>query len=464
MLFNSYIFLLLFFPLVLVGWWSLASLPRTRLFALVAASYVFYGWKDWEFTFLLLISTVVDYFLGAQMAEEKSQLRLRLLLGMSLATNLGLLGYFKYRGMFAESINAVLDALQTGSFVDVPTVFLPIGISFYTFQTLSYSLDIYRREVKPAKSILHFAAYVSMFPQLIAGPIVRYRDIELQLDELEPQIPWEKIANGAWFFILGLAQKLLVADIIASSINPILEHPDKLDFLSGNFALFGYTAQLYFDFSGYSNMAVGIGLMLGFQFPQNFDSPYKARDIQDFWRRWHMTLSTFLRDYLYIPLGGNRVGKLLSLRNLVIVMFLGGLWHGAAWTFVMWGLYHGMLLAGYAMVRSLQLPRFPRAVAIAITFLFVAYGWLLFRSNDLQMIQSWTQAILGLSTISTPAIDITAKASVFLATVLLACWLLPNVWEMKKPLSYGHACLGAILLWFCVLRFDADSPFLYFQF
>jgi alginate O-acetyltransferase complex protein AlgI len=466
MLFNSYVFILLFLPLVLAAWWLLAPWSQVRLGFLVASSYVFYGWWHWEFTLLLLASTLVDYYVGIGIDRSRTKSTKRWLLGLSLVSNLGMLAYFKYCGFFAESMNQLLDALRFGTMMNVPDIILPVGISFYTFQTLTYSIDLYRGDVKPARSFLHFAAYVSMFPQLIAGPIVRYSDVENQMQELGKWPDWNQQCQGLWFFVVGMSQKILIADSVARVATPLLATPETLQFITGWAALLAYTMQLYFDFAGYSNMAIGLGMMLGFSFPQNFDSPYQATSIQSFWRRWHMTLSSFLRDYLYIPLGGNRFGKFISYRNLIVVMFLGGFWHGAGWTFILWGLLHGCLLVLNGLYRDHIGIAVPKPIAIAFTFLCVMLGWVLFRSTDVNMAMIWYRAILGWNGIERD-LSVDTLATLGFATTVLAslfCWFAPNTWNYRPKLSLGTAIVLSLVFVFCVMRFDAESPFLYFQF
>lgn len=394
MLFNSYIFLFAFLPVILILWWACNLSVRTRLALLTLCSFVFYGWWDWRFCSLLLFSTLVDYYAGYRIDTEPTPARKKFWLGISLTTNLGLLAFFKYSGFFAQTINSIGLYFQSGDLIHVPNIILPIGISFYTFQTISYSIDIYRGDAKPANDLIHFAAYVSMFPQLIAGPIVRYASIESQLREVKTKICWGQFSYGIYFFVLGMSQKILLADTIASRINPRLLDYETLEFFGSWFVMLGYTCQLYFDFSGYSNMAVGLGLMLGFQFPQNFNSPYKSLNISEFWRRWHMSLSKWLRDYLFIPLGGSRFGTLNTMRNLTIVMFLGGLWHGAGWNFVVWGLFHGLLLILHQSFKATGV-KIPRLLAIIITFVAVVFGWVFFRSLDMHMAWTIQQAMVG---------------------------------------------------------------------
>jgi len=466
MLFNSYLFVLLFMPLVIAAWWSLARWPQFRLGFLVASSFVFYGWSHWEFTLLLLASTLIDYNVGLGIYRASTKRLKGLYLSVSLISNLGMLGYFKYCGFFAESLNGILEALRYGSPLLVPEILLPVGISFYTFQTLTYSIDLYRGEVQPAKSLMHFAAYVSMFPQLIAGPIVRYSDIESQMRELGRRPDWNQVAQGVWFFVMGMSQKILIADTVAKTAVSLLAEPENLQLVSGWVALVAYSIQLYFDFAGYSNMAIGLGLMLGFSFPQNFDSPYQASSIQNFWRRWHMTLSSFLRDYLYIPLGGNRRGRWFSYRNLLIVMLLGGLWHGAGWTFILWGLLHGCLLVANGLYRDHITIPVPKLLGVTITFLCVMMGWLLFRSTDLQMATQWYAAIFGMRGLEADLgwNSLTSTGFAVAIAALLFCWLAPNTSQFQPRPSLATALILSALLVFCILRFDAESPFLYFQF
>lgn len=466
MLFNSYIFIFLFLPLILALWWHRRLTVPTRLTALTIASYAFYGWWDYRFVGLLLISTLVDYFVGNRIYRAVGdKARLGWLL-VSMASNLGMLAFFKYSGFFATSVNAVADWLRMGGSIPVPEIILPVGISFYTFQTMSYTIDIFRREAKPTNSFLHFAAYVSLFPQLIAGPIVRYGALEEQLRAIETKVNWDRFAQGITFFVLGLSQKVLLADTIAGKINPLFVDYAELGFFGAWFAMLGYTCQLYFDFCGYSNMAVGLGRMLGFEFPQNFDSPYKSANIAEFWRRWHITLSSWLRDYLFIPLGGSRSGRLMTLRNLVIVMFLGGLWHGAGWTFVLWGLFHGGMLAVHSIAKSKMRIQLPRPLCVALTFLLVVIGWTIFRSENMTMCVSLLSSMVGLQGF---------EANVLLAvggttSLLILCGLLaiaffaPNIWEWKLQPSLVTAVAMSALFVLCVLRFDGESPFLYFQF
>jgi len=465
-LFNSYVFCLLFLPVVLAGWWLL-PVGRPRLLWLILASYLFYGWWDWRFVPLMLLSTSADFAAGAYLGRTEDPRQRRLCLILLLCFNLGILGVFKYYDFFAGTLNGLGQLLGVGGDLPLLRLVLPVGISFYTFNSISYTIDIYRRRLQPARSFLEFAAFVAMFPHLVAGPIVRYADLAPQFERPAPRAEPSMWVMGLWFFGLGMAKKVLVADPIADQlVTPLWHHLPQLDTGEAWLAVLGYTLQIYFDFSGYSDMAVGLAALLGFRFPQNFNSPYRAANISDFWRRWHMSLSFWLRDYLFIPLGGSQGSRARVLRNLVIVMFLGGLWHGAAWTFVVWGLYHGVLLAVHAGCRDRGW--LPRSVVLArlLTFLLVMLGWVFFRATSLTEALRLQGLLIGirpgeggnLALLGTPLV------LPLLVGGLLLAWFAPNTWETRPPRTRLGAILLAALLLACLFRFAAPSPFLYFQF
>ena len=339
MVFNSDIFLFAFLPIVFALFW-IARAKRSRYILLALSGYVFYGYWNWRFCGLLLFSSLTSFFAGILISRSESPVVRRRIMAAAVTIDLSLLGFFKYYDFFATSVASLLPA---GS-LPILHIVLPIGISFYTFHTISYVVDVTSGRVKATRNIWEYLAYVNLFSQLVAGPIVRFRQIEDDLEHIDgpPREDW--IARGIGFFMVGLAKKVMIADHIAAGVNPILAHYTTMSSAAAWTAALGYTAQLYFDFSGYSDMAVGLGYLFGLRIPQNFNAPYRAAGITDFWRRWHMSLSSFLRDYLYVPLGGNRLGPLRTKINLMVVMLLGGLWHGANWTFVVWGGYHGMLL------------------------------------------------------------------------------------------------------------------------
>ena len=462
MLFHSYVFLFVFLPVVLAG--THLAPPRWRNGLLAGASFVFYGTWDWRFLPLLLLSTGVDYWVAQRIhrLREDGAERRRLLrwLQVSLATNLGLLGVFKYAGFFARSANGLFDE----AWLPVLDVVLPVGISFYTFQSLSYTIDVYRGDARPVRSFVDFACYVSLFCQLVAGPIVRFRELQPQLEKREVRAA--DVVDGLHLFTIGLAKKVLLADAVA----PIADA--AFDGATPSFALawcgaLAYTMQIYFDFSGYSDMAIGLGRLFGFRLPQNFDSPYRAVSITDFWRRWHMSLSRWLRDYLYIPLGGNRRGPLRTYVNLMLTMLLGGLWHGANWTFVVWGAYHGALLAlerrlGLAEVRGMW--RLPR---IGLTFVLALLGWVAFRSPDLATATAYVGALVTPAPLVLPGPEVLpASAYLFLGLTVSLAFLAPNSWRWRPAPRPATVVPMALLLALsiAVALSESYSPFLYFQF
>lgn len=339
MVFASYAFLFCFLPATLGLYYLVRKGEREAVLTL--ASYLFYGWWRPDFVLLMLSSTVIDYWAGRTIYASRDSGQRRRFLILSICVNLGLLGYFKYWNFGIDSLNALLAQWDVGH-ISWPAIVLPVGISFYTFQSMSYSIDIYRGAARPVERFDHFACYVALFPQLVAGPIVRYNTLEKQLRSREHS--WEKFSSGARLFQIGMAKKLIIADNLAPVADAAFAATDP-GCAASWVGLLAYTFQIYYDFSGYSDMAIGLGRMFGFEFPVNFNSPYKSKSITEFWRRWHISLSTWLRDYLYIPLGGNKRGSIRTYVNLGLTMLLGGLWHGAAWTFVAWGAYQGGWLA-----------------------------------------------------------------------------------------------------------------------
>lgn len=480
MIFPSYVFLFAFLPVVLGVWFSRAPL-RPRLVFLIAASYFFYGWWDYRFTVLMAASTALDYLCGIGIVQAPSDRKRRVFVGLSVAGNLGILAYFKYAGFFLESLNRVLAVLGLEAHLGILSITLPVGISFYTFQSMSYSLDLYRGRAEPAPDFLHFAAYVSMFPQLVAGPIVRYQLMAEQLSQLEgKRVTSAELAYGAWFFVVGLGKKLLIADHLAPAANRLFDGTGPVSAVVGWLGSLAYSLQLYFDFSGYSDMAVGLGLMLGFRFPINFASPYKSKNPAEFWNRWHVSLSHFLRDYLYIPLGGSRGSRLRTLRNLILTMTLGGLWHGAQWTFVAWGLLHGLLLSLHAVLTKVIRVRVPAPVAVGLTFLAVHLGWVLFRAPSFARASEIYAGLVGLGAETGPSVYlVVARLANFLfatggfsgaiewgafIVALLIAFAAPNSHSIRTWHRPAWAAfLGAVLA-ACLLSLGRETPFLYFRF
>ena len=367
----------------------------SRKLIVLAASFYFYTYWDYRFLGLLVASTLLDWSIGLGLARSTDETIRRMLLGLSIAGNLGVLGFFKYYNFFIESAQAILDTwgLHAGTL----SIVLPIGISFYTFQTLSYSIDVYRRRLEPCRSLLDFSLYVTFFPQLVAGPIVRASEFLPQL-VAAPRVELAGLYPGLTQILRGFVKKLLIADHLAAMVDPVFATPDLYAATTVAIAIVAYAGQIYGDFSGYSDIAVGSARLLGFSLPENFAHPYLSTSVADFWRRWHITLSTWLRDYLYIPLGGNRLGTVRTYANLMITMVLGGLWHGAAWTFVAWGAWHGLalslerFLSSKSAANRLTQPQvFLRTLT---TFGIVLFGWMLFRSQSIPQFITLVQSLV----------------------------------------------------------------------
>lgn len=464
MLFNSYVFLFAFLPVTYLVFWTLRS-AASRYVWLALTGYVFYGyWNVW-FCLLMAFSTLVSYLAGLGFLSATSQRSRKLCLTIPIVVDLSLLGYFKYAGFFLTSVQAAGRAVGFSSNFTIPDIVLPVGISFYTFHTITYIVDSYRGVIRPTRNLFEFAAYVSLFSQLVAGPIVRFRQIEADLENLGTAARTRWLPIGVSFFLLGLVEKVVIADTLASLVDPALARYAELSTLGVWCAMLGYSMQLYFDFCGYSDMAIGLGYLFGIRIPLNFNSPYKAVDPSDFWRRWHISLSNCLRDYLYIPLGGSRQGTAKTYQNLLVTMLLGGLWHGANWTFVLWGAYHGALLILFHLTsaRWQRLPRLTRQIG---TFVLVLVGWVFFRATDLTMATDMLGAMFRLRAGQVVG-DVTAWA---VALTLATSWAMagPNAQDMHqnfrwRPLiGLGWAVAFGICL--SLIGGSRSSPFLYFQF
>jgi alginate O-acetyltransferase complex protein AlgI len=466
MLFNSYVFLFAFLPPVLVGTWALRT-KNLRLLFLTLASWVFYAWWNWKFLPLMLSTTTVDYVAALAIHRTEVARRRNLWLIGSLTVNLGLLGYFKYAGFFLNSLNGIGKAI--GAPVGLPDlkILLPIGISFYTFNSMSYTIDVWRRRVTPTKHILEYTTFVGLFPHLIAGPIVRFMDLQPQLRKPRPKLTSEAAGIGAYFFVCGLVKKLLIADQLSPHVDLLFKNSHHLGVVNAWAAALGYSLQLYFDFSGYSDMAVGLAWLIGFRFPQNFNSPYKAVNVSDFWRRWHMSLSAWFRDYLFIPLGGSRRGAKRTVVNLLITMFLAGLWHGAAWTFVVWGLVHGLALGVHGVLKRAGLT--PKSVVVnrVLTFLYVIAAFVVFRAQNLHVAGAILSRMIGFGGVDSVAnlqTYLPGRFIVLLVVLLGFVQFAPNTWELRiKPrLVYGLATGLAAAA--AVMSIAVPHPFIYFQF
>jgi len=456
MVFNSNIFLFAFFPVVFALFWATRS-KRLRYVILTVSSYVFYGYWDWRFCGLLLLSSLISFFTAIEVDRAESRRRRRLWMATSISIDLAILGFFKYYNFFISNIYGAVTALPP----PLLHVVLPVGISFYTFHTISYIVDVANGKVRATRDIFEYLTYVSLFSQLVAGPIVRFRQIEEDLEQIDHAPREDQVATGIGFFIVGMIKKCIIADSIAREIDPMLATYQGLSCAGAWAAALGYTFQLYYDFSGYSDMAVGLGHLFGIRIPQNFDSPYQATGIRDFWRRWHISLSTWLRDYLYIPLGGNRRGEVRTNINLLATMLLGGLWHGASWTFVAWGGLHGTLLI---LDRKLDFirERLPVALDRAVTFLLVIVGWVLFRSTSFEMAGQWLQKMVspgqGFGGVSAPLL-------LWCAFCLWAVNFVPEAWDFRFRMSRQWAVAYAAAFFAAYLFMNgAKTVFLYYQF
>ena len=473
MIFSSGLFMWLFLGFMLV-YAILRKRDTARIIFVTIFSYYFYYKSSGFYFFLLGIVTVNDFYLARQMNITTTKWKRQLLVIASLCVNLGLLCYFKYTNFFYEMIAP----LWGGTFHTLD-IFLPVGISFFTFQSLSYTIDVYRRQLQPLDHLLDYAFYVSFFPQLVAGPIVRARDFIPQIHQ-PLCVTREMFGQGVFFILSGLFKKAVISDYISVNfVERIFDNPALYSGIENLFGIYGYTLQIYCDFSGYSDMAIGIALLLGFRFPLNFRSPYKSESVTDFWHRWHISLSTWLRDYLYISLGGNRKGKLRTYINLLITMLLGGLWHGASYNFIVWGGLHGLALAAHKGWRDLQhKPKtihshgWKKTAAIILTFHFVCLCWVFFRNSTFEgSITMLTQVFTNFHASIFPQL-ISGYKGVFLLMGIgyLLHWA-PDAWQerctklvIKMPLI-GKAFLFIILIYLIIQIKSADvQPFIYFQF
>lgn len=466
MSFNSTVFLQ-FFAGFLLLYYLCRSCLVARNVLIVAASYLFYGWWDYRFLGLLVFSSLFDFSAGRLLDRAQKCRSRKAILWLSLTVNLGLLGLFKYYDFFVESLTVMLAAWHIDVQARTLGIVLPVGISFYTFQSMSYVIDVYRRDMKATSNLLSYLAYVSFFPQLVAGPIQRGHHLLPQL-ERTLAITRAMLAEGLWLILWGLFKKVVLADNLAPLVDLVYDHPSA----TGPAVVLGTVAfafQIYCDFSGYSDIARGTAKWLGFDIVANFNLPYAATDLRDFWRRWHISLSSWLRDYLYVSLGGNRRGTARTYVNVLLTMLLGGLWHGAAWNFVLWGAWHGaglMLNRGWQEHSGLS-GRLPAGLARLATFLFVLYGWLLFRAGSFAQICSLTGALKHWA----------APAWLMHYALNLVLLLLPlaliEAWQRKSnnvlaplnaPAWVRNGLQGLLLLGILLFWEKHSVPFIYFQF
>jgi alginate O-acetyltransferase complex protein AlgI len=474
MLFNSLTFIVFF--AVVLGLHYTVSSWRVQKSILLVASYIFYAAWNPPFVILLWLSTLVDWYVAKALGNEEIQAKRRLLLAVSLAVNLGLLGFFKYGEFLLENF---VELASLAGFSYTPAkldIILPVGISFYTFQTLSYTLDVYFKKAQRCQSFLDFALYVTFFPQLVAGPIVRAKDFLPQCEEPK-RATRDQFGWGLYFITLGLFQKVVLADgMLSSATDTVFGFKgDSIYIFDAWMGLLAFSAQIFCDFAGYSTCAIGVALCLGFILPDNFRSPYAAIGFSDFWRRWHITLSSWLRDYLYIPLGGNRHGTYRTLFNLMFTMFLGGLWHGASWTFIAWGVLHG----GYLVIEHLLRQNFNdlqwvktqagRFALTCITFFFVSIAWVFFRASDFPTAWMMLSSLFNLSGSGAqllPTLDI-MQVFIVVSALLATHWYLHEKrleHAMQDMPAWWVVVIWTIMLSGLILMQGGASAFIYFQF
>lgn len=470
MVFSSFVFLLVFLPVVLILYYICPKVLRNAV--LLVASLIFYAWGEPLYVFVMLASILVNYlfglFIGGARSREKKGLS-KLLLVLNVILNLAPLCFFKYTDFAIETINSVSSAgLATLG------IALPIGISFYTFQTMSYTIDVYKGVVKPQKNILSFATYVSLFPQLIAGPIVQYKTVEAELSGRKESI--SDFSMGVYRFSVGLAKKVILANQ-AGAVFTTLSTTAEPSTAGAWLGALMFTFQIYFDFSGYSDMAIGLGRMFGFHFLENFDHPYISRSVTEFWRRWHISLGTWFREYVYIPLGGNKRGLLRQLINIMIVWALTGLWHGAGFNFVLWGLYYGVLLLIEKAFMLKVWNKLPRGFGMAVTFVLAVIGWTIFAITDMgELLEYLKVMFFGGMLINSDAVYYFTE-NIVLLVILIVCsldWKKPFRWVFR--VSEGQDENTALIIFRCVvmvvllalsivfLTSGKYNPFLYFRF
>ena len=491
MVFSSHLFLFYFLPLALGLYYALQGFgPKARNLVLIATGYAFYGWAEPVFMLLMFLTTFTDWVASLVIAHGTTRLWCtrgtavpllqkggertgvqKAALAVSVGLNVSTLGFFKYFNFGVANYNALMRSLgieswQWNTFFEV---ILPLGISFYTFQAISYTVDVYRGEAKAMRSPIDFSCFVSMFPHLVAGPILKFSFLAGQIENRT--LTSGKFARGVSFFCLGFSKKILLANP-CGKISDLSFQAGALPPVEAWYGACAYAFQIYFDFSAYSDMAIGLGLMLGFLFAKNFDSPYRALSITDFWRRWHISLSSWLRDYLYIPLGGNRLGGARTYVNLMVVMLVGGLWHGASWNFVIWGAIHGGMLALERWrAERLLAERLPQFLRIAITFALVTVAWVFFRAKDLPSALTYCGSMLGLVHSSPGSCLLTSVVlgPYYLGSFVLAAvvtWVAPQTWDWTRHVGFPKAIAIILLFWISILVMTGQTynPFIYFLF
>lgn len=477
MIFNSIDFGIFFIIVFLLNAFVFNKNLRYRNIFLLVVSYFFYGWWDWRFLGLIFFSSMLDFFLGKKIDEEQNPINRKWLLGLSLGINLGLLGFFKYAGFFIESFTTAFTFLGFPIEPHAINIILPVGISFYTFQTLSYTWDIYKRQLKPNHDILRFLAFVSFFPQLVAGPIERASHLLPQFDSIK-KLNYQQLRSGFLLMAVGFFKKIVIADRLARFVDPAFADYNQLAGYPAIIAILFFTLQLYFDFSAYSNIAIGCGRMLGFELSLNFNKPYLSTSFSEFWRRWHISLSSWFKDYVYIPLGGNKSGKFITIRNFLIVFLLSGLWHGASWNFVLWGLFNGLFLIILdPFVNKFNKFTLGKLVAGIIVFSCWALSLVLFRTSNFEQAKIIYSHIFIISSKTIDSYGLSIKELNFTFTILIFYFILEWIelnfsslsdWLFKRNLLWRWAVYILIILSIIILGSYGsemnDKQFIYFQF
>ena len=483
MLFNSIEFSI-FLPIVFAIFWiaNRGNSQRLSNFVLVLASYFFYGWWDWRFLFLIFASTLVDFSIGIALNRSTNQRTRKLLLWTSLGANLGLLGFFKYFNFFVSSFVSAFTLFGLEIQDHTLKILLPVGISFYTFQTLSYTIDVYRKKLEPTKDFLAFAAFVAFFPQLVAGPIERATNLLPQF-YTKRQFDYAAAVDGCRQILWGLVKKILIADNCANLANYSFDNYETLGGSSLVLGAFFFAFQIYGDFSGYSDIAIGVSRLFGFNLMQNFATPYFSRDIAEFWRRWHISLSTWFRDYVYIPLGGSRGGTWSQIRNTFVVFVVSGLWHGANWTFVVWGGINALLFLPLLLLKTNRnyldvvaqgrmLPTFKECFSIILTFAFTTLAWIFFRAENLTEAFAYLGGIFSTTIVSAPAFPESSNATwtlIYVAIFLLIEWLgREDKYAIEKQCLTWSPSIRYLFYYFLIIAIvmlgGTSQEFIYFQF
>ncbi|MEV5027354.1 MBOAT family O-acyltransferase [Paenibacillus sp. LPE1-1-1.1] len=461
MVFSSVVFLMFFLPCFLLIYYVLPF--KTKNLFILLASYIFYAWGSSEFLYMLIVSTFMDYVFGLLIDRSKKVKHKKIFVSLSIIINLSLLAYFKYANFFVDQFNDVLVVLGMTGFHWI-NVALPVGISFFTFHKISYIVDVYRGKEKAMRSYIDFSLYIALFPQLIAGPIIRFNEIASQFKERKHSI--DKFFDGMWRFSIGLGKKVILANAAGRIADEVFQLSNQdLSMPIAWIGIICYSLQIYFDFSGYSDMAIGLGKMMGFDIPENFNMPYISKSITEFWRRWHISLSRFFRDYVYIPLGGNREGAFKTNRNLWIVFFLTGFWHGASWNFIIWGLFHGLFLV--IEKNTTFLSKSHSTLRVLTTYFIVLVGWVFFRVETLSNALLYLTRMFDFTNITNPfqyIISLSPKNIIFTILALILSFVTIKGEWLKKDIIRGVILL---VIWFyCILLLSNSNynPFIYFRF